>query len=137
MLAVMPVALAALIGAASNPTVTFHGYFDDYTVVPGGTCKTPGDLEFAGTCSARIPDPTVGAHAWLNVQSRLGVDVGNPLAFQFEPKPQTLLATPTKAESTAHADSALWPTLPPDRELTSTGPMTLGRSPAKCDRSLP
>jgi hypothetical protein len=72
MLALMPVALVALTGAASNPTVTFHGYIDDYTVVPGAPPRRQWtwSSQARGARGSRIPDPTVGAHAWLNVQSR-------------------------------------------------------------------
>lgn len=89
MLALMPVALVALTGAASNPTVTFHGHFDDYTVVPGGT-KTPVDLEFAGTWSA---DP--GSDGWSTC-----------VAERPEPCGLTATVTATPGNGGRHRDTS-------------------------------
>jgi hypothetical protein len=71
MLVALPITVAALSGAATSPTVTYHGFFDEGSV----TCADPMLAEmftgaYTGIWNVRIPDPQ-GTVAFVKVNIKL------------------------------------------------------------------
>lgn len=111
----LPLVLTALAGAAKDPTLTYHGYFDDYVVGPVG-CGFPESIPFTGVWTVHVPDRD-GGIAWLNFQSRMDWG-GRPTMFMFE-RESVVLTEATKTEFSAYTTSARWG-LPGDKVLTFT-----------------
>lgn len=113
----LPVVFTALAGAAINPTLTYHGYFDAYNAV--GTCNSVNGNDFDGVWNVRVPDRE-GTVAWLNVQGRMDTDLfnGRPM-FMFEAEPAVLTGHATTKTFSAYTTSAL-SGMPGDRTLTFT-----------------
>lgn len=111
----LPVALTALTGAGANPTLTYHGHFDDYVVRTGG-CHFDDGIPFTGVWTVRVPDPT-GKIAWLNFQSRMDWG-GRPTMFMFEHE-SAVLTSASRSGFSAYTTSELWG-MPGDKVLTFT-----------------
>lgn len=117
MLLALPVVVTALAGAAQDPTLTYHGYFDDYSV-SGEACQSMAGLEFDGVWTVRVPDRK-GDVAWLNFQSRMDFPWGGrPTMFMFEHE-SVVLTRATETGFSAYTTSALWG-MPGDKELNFT-----------------
>ena len=71
----LPVLLTALSGAATSPTLNYHGVFDpNYTLA--GDCKTPPGLIASGVWNVQIPDPegkTASAELMIHLNGKTAV----------------------------------------------------------------
>ncbi len=96
----LPVVLAAVSGAATNPTLNYHGVFDpDYTVTSG--CHTPPGLVASGVWNVQIPDPhggTASAELMIHLDGKTAVRGNAKLV---------LVGTATEDSFVARTDPAL------------------------------
>jgi hypothetical protein len=71
----LPLVLTALSGAATSPTLTYHGVFDpEYTVA--GNCGTPADRVASGVWNVQIPNPdgaTASAELMIHLDGKTDV----------------------------------------------------------------
>jgi hypothetical protein len=86
MLVALPVAVATLTGAGSNPALAFHGVFDSYTRSANCRLPDPAGHMLSGVWNVNIPDPgrpTAGAELVIKLDG--GMVVHGNVKLQLAP----------------------------------------------------